>query len=57
MSRERGLRYTEIAETLGITVKAVEANMGRALKLLRVRLAPWLDQFRGVDNSGSNDVG
>lgn len=47
MSRDRGLRYSEIADTLGITVKAVEANMGRALKLLRVRLAPWIEQARG----------
>lgn len=42
LSRERGLRYNEIAETLGISVKAVEANMTRALRTLRERLAPWL---------------
>lgn len=46
LSRERGLRYTEIADALGITVKAVEANMGRALKLMRLRLAPWMEQSR-----------
>ena len=57
MSRERGLRYSEIAEALGITVKAVEANMGRALKLLRLRLAPWLSQLRGADGSHDDDVG
>jgi RNA polymerase sigma-70 factor (ECF subfamily) len=51
MSRERGLRYTEIAETLGITVKAVEANMGRALKLLRLRLAPWIEQIQGTNRT------
>lgn len=48
MSRDRGLRYSEIADTLGITVKAVEANMGRALKLLRQRLAPWIEQTRNT---------
>lgn len=49
MSRERGLRYNEIADALGISVKAVEANMSRALRVLRERLAPWLpgdDQVR-----------
>ena len=42
MSRMRGLKYAEIADALGVTVKAVEANMGRALRILRVQLAPWL---------------
>lgn len=42
MSRERGLRYAEIADQLGVTVKAVEANMSRALRMLRERLAPFL---------------
>lgn len=42
MSRERGLRYSEIADELGISVKAVEANMSRALRMLRERLAPFL---------------
>ncbi len=42
MSRERGLRYSEIAEQLGVSVKAVEANMSRALRMLRERLAPFL---------------
>lgn len=42
MSRERDLRYSEIAEQLGVTVKAVEANMSRALRQLRDTLAPFL---------------
>ena len=42
MSRERGLRYSEIADELGISVKAVEANMSRALRMLREQLAPFL---------------
>lgn len=42
LSRERGLRYSEIAEQLGVTVKAVEANMSRALRILREQLAPFM---------------
>jgi len=42
MSRERHLKYGEIAEQLGISVKAVEANMTRALRQLREQLAPFL---------------
>jgi RNA polymerase sigma-70 factor, ECF subfamily len=42
LSRVQGLRYSEIAETLGVSVKAVEAQMGKALRTLRERLAPWL---------------
>ena len=42
MSRERGLRYSEIAEQLGVSVKAVEANMSRALRILRGELAAFL---------------
>ncbi len=42
MSRERNLRYSEIAELLGVTVKAVEANMSRALRQLREKLSPFL---------------
>ena len=47
MNRERGLTYGEIAEQLGISVKSVEARMGRALKLLREQLAPWLPDGSG----------
>jgi RNA polymerase sigma-70 factor (ECF subfamily) len=46
LSRERGLKYAEIADALGVTVKAVEANMGRALRILRTRLARWLPEGR-----------
>jgi RNA polymerase sigma-70 factor (ECF subfamily) len=38
LSRERGLSHQEIAEVLGISLKAVEANVTRALKALRASL-------------------
>jgi RNA polymerase sigma-70 factor (ECF subfamily) len=44
LSRVQGLRYAEIAETLDISVKTVEAQMGKALRILRERLAKWLPQ-------------
>ncbi|HEX6042773.1 RNA polymerase sigma-70 factor [Longimicrobium sp.] len=42
LSRGQGLRYAEIAAALGISVKTVEAQMGKALRVLRERLAPFL---------------
>ena len=42
LSREQGLRYSEIASLLDISIKTVEKRMGQALAELRERLAPWL---------------
>ncbi len=42
MSRQSGLKYTEIAEYLNISVKTVEKQMGKALKVLRERLKNYL---------------
>ena len=38
LSREQHMTYAEIAKVLGISVKTVETQMGRALKALRSRL-------------------
>ncbi len=43
MSRFEELSNKEIAEKLGVTVKAIEANMTRALKVLRRDLKPYLE--------------
>jgi RNA polymerase sigma-70 factor, ECF subfamily len=43
LSRFSELKYREIAEQLGISVKTVEAQMSKALKLLRNKLADYLE--------------
>jgi RNA polymerase sigma-70 factor, ECF subfamily len=42
MSRFGEMKYQEIAIELGISVKTVEAQMGKALKVLRIKLADYL---------------
>ncbi|MGX5819360.1 RNA polymerase sigma-70 factor [Chitinophaga lutea] len=44
-SREEGKRYAEIAVELGISIKTVEAQMGKALRILREKLSDYLVIF------------
>lgn len=42
LNRFEGLKYGEIAEKLGISVKTVETQMSKALKILREKLIDYL---------------
>ncbi len=42
MSRFEEMKYAEIADELGISVKTVENQMGKALKILRTKLKDYL---------------
>jgi RNA polymerase sigma-70 factor (ECF subfamily) len=43
LNRFEGLKYQEIAELLSISIKTVEANMGKALKVLRKNLKEYIE--------------
>jgi RNA polymerase sigma-70 factor, ECF subfamily len=42
LSRFEELKYQQIADKLDISIKTVEAQMGKALKLMRIKLADYL---------------
>jgi RNA polymerase sigma-70 factor (ECF subfamily) len=42
LSRFENLKYREIADQLGLSVKTVENQMGKALRIMRSRLAEYL---------------
>jgi RNA polymerase sigma-70 factor (ECF subfamily) len=41
LHRQQGMSYAEVAEVMGISVRTVETQLGRAAKALRVALAIW----------------
>lgn len=43
MSRFEELKYREIADKLGLSVKTIENQMGKALKILRTKLADYIN--------------
>lgn len=42
LSRVQGLKYAEIAVALDISIKTVEAQIGKALRIIRERMAKYL---------------
>lgn len=42
LSRFEELKYQQIADELGISIKTVEAQMGKALRVLRIKLVDYL---------------
>ncbi|RFS22768.1 RNA polymerase sigma-70 factor [Chitinophaga silvatica] len=47
LSRQQHLKYAEIAATMNISVKTVENQMGKALKILHEELKEYLPLFTG----------
>ncbi len=47
LNREKGMKYREIADLLGLSVKTVETQMGQALKSLRESLAVYRSNIIG----------
>ena len=50
MNRFEGKKYREIAETLSISVKTVEADMGKALRLFRTSLKEFTGEKLKISN-------
>ena len=53
LSRIEGKKYTEIAQIMGISAKTVENQMGKALRVLREQLSPYLISIWVILSLGS----
>ncbi|HVI49398.1 MAG TPA: RNA polymerase sigma-70 factor [Chitinophaga sp.] len=47
LSRQQNMKYSEIAATMNISVKTVENQMGKALRILHAELKEYLPLFTG----------
>jgi RNA polymerase sigma-70 factor (ECF subfamily) len=54
MSRFEDLKYQEIADRLSISIKTVEAQMGKALRILRVKLVDYLPLILWLISKANN---
>jgi RNA polymerase sigma-70 factor (ECF subfamily) len=50
MNRFEGKKYSEIAEILSVSVKTVEADMGKALQIFRKSLKDYTGEGTGINN-------
>lgn len=48
MNRFEGMKYKDIAKNMGLSVKTVEAQMGKALRFLREKLPQVIDSRRSL---------
>lgn len=54
LSRFEELKYQEIADRLSISIKTVEAQMGKALRILRVKLVDYLPLLAWLLTNANN---
>jgi len=50
MNRFEGKKYREISEILSVSVKTVEADMGKALQIFRKSLEDYIGEGAGISN-------
>jgi RNA polymerase sigma-70 factor (ECF subfamily) len=48
MNRFEGMKYKDIAKNMGLSVKTIEAQMGKALRFLREKLPQVIESRRSL---------
>ena len=43
--RENGLKHKEVAELMDISIKTVEAQIGKAMAILKKEIKPYLNEL------------